>query len=50
MLIDRSSRLCAAIAFGVIELKRVNSEFADGTFERNAAVQGLGSVIAHNSL
>jgi len=38
MLIDSGSSLRAAIAFGVIEVKCVNSKFADGAFECDAAI------------
>jgi hypothetical protein len=48
MIIDSGSSLRAAVAFGVVEIKRVDREFADGAFEGDAAIQGLGSVVAHN--
>ena len=50
MLIDSRSCLGTAIALGVVEIKGMDSEFADGAFERDATVQRLGSVIAHSSL
>jgi hypothetical protein len=34
----------------MVEIKRVNGEFADGAFKCDAAVQWLSSVIAHTLL
>ena len=50
MLVDRGRGLCAAVAFGVVEIKRVDAEFADHTLKRDAAVERLGTVIAHVSI
>jgi hypothetical protein len=50
MLIDSGSSLGAAVALGVVEIKRVDGKFADGAFKRDAAVQRLGGVIAHSLL
>lgn len=47
MLIDRCSRLRAAITIRVIEIQGVDGEFTDGALELKAAIQGLGGVIAH---
>jgi hypothetical protein len=48
MLIDRGGCLCATVAFSVVEIKGVNSEFADCAFEGDAAIQRLSGVITHN--
>ena len=50
MSVDSGSCLRSTIAFGVIELKCVNGEFAYRAFEREAAIQGLGGVVTHSSL
>ncbi len=47
MIIDSSSSLRAPVALGVIEIKGVDSEFANGAFERDTAVQRFGGVVAH---
>jgi len=50
MLIDRSSSLCAAIAFRVVEIKCMDGEFTDGALKLKAAIQRLSGVIAHIQL
>jgi hypothetical protein len=47
MLIDGCGGLGAAVAFGVVELKGVDGVVAGNALKRNAAVHGLGGVIAH---
>lgn len=49
--IDRRSRLCAAIALRLVEVKNGNGMLAESAFESNAAVVRLfGYVMAHTSL
>ena len=48
MLIDRGSRLCAAVAIGAVEIESSHSMVAECAFERGAAVQRFGCVISHN--
>ena len=47
VLIDGGSCLGAAVAFHVVELKRIHAEFAGDAFERNPVVDLLSCVIAH---
>lgn len=47
VFIDGGSCLGAAIAFPVVELKRINAEFAGDAFERNPVVDLFRCVIAH---
>ena len=47
VLIDGGSCLGAAVAFHVVELKRIHAEFAGDAFERNPVVDLFSCVIAH---
>ena len=47
MLIDGGSCLGAAVALHMIELKRIDAEFAHDALERNPVVDLFGCVIAH---
>jgi hypothetical protein len=50
MLIDGGRCLRAAVALGVIEIKRDNSMIAENALECDATVARLSGVIAHTSL
>jgi hypothetical protein len=50
VLIDGGSCLGAAVAFHMVELKRIDAEFAGDAFERDAVVDLFSCVIAHISI
>ena len=47
VLIHGGSCLGAAVAFHMVELKRIHAEFASHAFERDAVADLLGCVVAH---
>ena len=48
VLIDGGSCLGAAIAFQMVELKRINTEFACNAFERDTVADLFSGVITHS--
>jgi hypothetical protein len=47
VLVDGGSCLGAAVAFHMVELKRIDTEVAGDAFERDAVVDLFSCVIAH---
>ena len=48
VLIEGGSCLGAAVAFHMVQLKRIDTEFASDTFERDAVVYLFSCVVAHS--